>query len=78
MMNQDIFRGKWQQMQGQMREWWGELTDDDVEQIAGHYDKMVGTLQERYGYSRERAEQEIQRRMGEFEAHGRGMSQEPR
>ncbi|HLX63438.1 MAG TPA: CsbD family protein [Planctomycetota bacterium] len=57
-MNKDIAAGKWKQMQGRFKQWWGKLTDDDIETIEGNYDKLVGKLQERYGYSREQAEQE--------------------
>ena len=34
-MNADIMEGKWKQMRGQMKEWWGKLTDDDFDVIAG-------------------------------------------
>jgi uncharacterized protein YjbJ (UPF0337 family) len=60
-MNSDVFAGKWKQMRGQAKEWWGKLTDDDLEQIDGKRDKLVGLLQERYGYSREKAEEELKR-----------------
>jgi uncharacterized protein YjbJ (UPF0337 family) len=46
-VNADIMEGKWKQMRGQMREWWGKLTDDDFDVIAGKKDKLVGTLQRR-------------------------------
>jgi uncharacterized protein YjbJ (UPF0337 family) len=62
----DVFEGMWKQAKGQVREWWGRLTDDDVERIAGQKDKLLGALQERYGYTRERAEQEIQRRIDQY------------
>ena len=62
-MNDDILKGNARQLRGQMREWWGKLTDDDLEQVAGHKDKLIGKLQERYGYSREQAQQEVDRRM---------------
>lgn len=61
-MNSDVFAGKWKQMKGQAKEWWGKLTDDDLTQIEGSQDKLVGVLQERYGYTKERAEEEIERR----------------
>jgi uncharacterized protein YjbJ (UPF0337 family) len=61
-MNSDVFAGKWKQMKGQAKEWWGELTDDDLTRIEGNQDKLIGALQERYGYTKERAEQEIERR----------------
>jgi uncharacterized protein YjbJ (UPF0337 family) len=38
---------------------WGELTDDEVTQIKGDYEQLVGRIQERYGYARDRAEQEL-------------------
>ena len=68
-MNKDVFEGKWKQMRGQVREWWGKLTDDDLDKVAGKYDKFVGVLQEKYGYTRERAEEEFDRRLKEYEAH---------
>ncbi len=67
----DVFEGMWKQAKGQVREWWGRLTDDDVERIAGQKDKLLGALQERYGYTRERAEQEVQRRVSEYEMEHR-------
>jgi uncharacterized protein YjbJ (UPF0337 family) len=62
-MNTDVLEGKWKQLRGQVKEWWGELTDDDLEQIQGKSDRLVGVLQERYGYSRSRAQEEVERRM---------------
>jgi len=57
-MNRDIAEGKWKQVKGSVKEWWGKITDDEVDQIGGNYDKLVGKLQEKYGYSREEAEKE--------------------
>jgi uncharacterized protein YjbJ (UPF0337 family) len=61
-MNSDVFAGKWKQAKGQVKEWWGKLTDDDLACVEGNREKLVGVLQERYGYAKERAEQEIDRR----------------
>ena len=58
-MNKDILKGKWAQFKGDVRSWWGELTDDDVDAIQGDFEKFIGKLQEKYGYGRERAEQEL-------------------
>ncbi|MEZ4712139.1 MAG: CsbD family protein [Caldilineaceae bacterium] len=58
-MNSDILQGKWQQLKGHVKEQWGELTDNEVAQTEGNYDQLVGLLQEKYGYARERAEQEV-------------------
>jgi uncharacterized protein YjbJ (UPF0337 family) len=57
----DIIQGKWEQVRGQIRMWWGDLTDDDVEVIAGSRDKLQGRLRERYGWTQERADSEIDR-----------------
>ncbi len=65
-MNRDVMQGQWKQMRGQAKDWWGKLTDDDLDRIQGNWDKLVGALQERYGYSREQAEQEVNRRMTEY------------
>ena len=62
-MNQDVFEGKWKEMRGQVKEWWGKLTDDDLEQVGGKADQLIGLLQQKYGYTREQAEEEFNRRL---------------
>ncbi|MBN2549500.1 MAG: CsbD family protein [Anaerolineales bacterium] len=64
-MNKDIFEGKWKEMRGQIKEWWGVLTDDDLEQAAGNAEQIIGLLQQKYGYTREHAEAEFNRRVSE-------------
>jgi uncharacterized protein YjbJ (UPF0337 family) len=66
-MNTDVLKGKWKQMRGEVKKWWGDLTDDDLDRIAGERDKLIGRLQERYGYARERAEEEVDRRFRDYE-----------
>lgn len=63
----DILSGNWKQMKGQVKEWWGDLTDDDLTAIDGKRDKLVGALQERYGYAKEHAEHEVTRRFDEYQ-----------
>lgn len=63
----DILQGNWKQMKGQVKEWWGDLTDDDLTKIDGKRDKLVGALQERYGYAKDRAENEVNRRFDEYQ-----------
>lgn len=58
-MNEDILKGKWKQFRGQVKETWGELTDDDLDRIDGAQDKLAGKIQERYGYTKEKAEDEV-------------------
>jgi len=62
-MNRDVFAGWWKQARGQAKAWWGQLTDDELDQIEGESEKLVGVLQTRYGWTREQAEKEIERLM---------------
>jgi len=55
-MNWDQVEGKWKQLRGSVKQQWGKFTDDDLEQIAGKRDQLVGKLQERYGIAREEAQ----------------------
>jgi len=58
-MNKDTFSGQWKQIKGELKKRWGALTDDDLKRAEGDYDKLIGAIQERYGYARERARQEF-------------------
>jgi uncharacterized protein YjbJ (UPF0337 family) len=58
-MNWDTISGQWKQMKGKVRERWGKLTDDEMDQIGGKKDQLVGKIQERYGYAKDRAEKEV-------------------
>ena len=60
-MNSDIFKGKWNQLRGEVQKRWGQLTDDDLDVVQGDMTKLAGVLQEKYGYSREQAQQEVDR-----------------
>ena len=55
-MNKDILEGKWKQIRGEAKAWWGKLTDDDLDRANGKFDVLAGLLQEKYGYTRQRAE----------------------
>ncbi len=58
-MNWDEIRGNWKQLQGRVKQQWGKLTDDDLTRIEGHRDELVGRIQERYGYEKDRADREV-------------------
>lgn len=59
-MNQDIIQGKWTQLKGSLKSKWGKLTDDDLARLDGNREYLVGRLQERYGWQKDKAEHEIQ------------------
>lgn len=58
-MNWNQIEGNWQQFKGKVQARWGELTDDDLDVIAGNRTQLVGKLQERYGLAEERAKHEV-------------------
>jgi len=60
-MNLDQVKGMWSQLKGEARVQWGKLTDDDLDQVEGNAEKLVGVVQERYGYAREQAKAEVDR-----------------
>lgn len=60
-MNDDILSGLFKQLRGKMKQAWGVLTDDDLDQIDGKRDALVGKLQERYGWTKSDAEARLDR-----------------
>ena len=62
-MNWNKVEGNWNQFKGKVKEKWGELTDDELDQIAGKRDILIGKIQEKYGL----AEDEAEKRIKEFE-----------
>jgi len=57
-VNEDILKGKWHEIRGSVKTKWGKLTDDDLTAISGQSEKLLGLLQTRYGYAKEKAEEE--------------------
>jgi uncharacterized protein YjbJ (UPF0337 family) len=58
-MNDDILEGKWTQLKGKVKEQWGKLTDDEIDQLDGKKDQLVGKVQERYGIARDQAARDV-------------------
>ena len=58
-MNEDTLRGQWTQLKGLVREQWGKLTNDDLDQIQGRSEQLLGKLQERSGIARDEAERQL-------------------
>lgn len=57
-MNEDILKGKWSEVKGEVKKRWGKLTNNDLMMISGEKEKLVGALQTKYGYSKDMAEDE--------------------
>jgi uncharacterized protein YjbJ (UPF0337 family) len=65
-MNEDILKGQWKQLRGQIKEWWGVLTDDDLDKIDGQRDQLIGKLQEKYGFTKDQATRELDDRLAQL------------
>lgn len=66
-MNWDRIAGNWNQFRGKVREKWGFLTDDELEVIAGKREALVGKIVERYGLTKDRAEQAVEQFLSELD-----------
>ncbi|WP_276167851.1 CsbD family protein [Zobellia alginiliquefaciens] len=58
-MNQEQLEGKWNQVKGQFKQKYGNLTDDDVTYSEGRFDEMLGKVQEKVGKGKEELKEEI-------------------
>lgn len=60
-MYSEQLRGKWHQIKGGAKIHWSNLTNDDLDRIAGNAEMLVGLVQTRHGYPRDRAASEVER-----------------
>ena len=65
-MNEDVMKGKWKQLKGEVKSQWGKLTDDDLKNIAGKRQQLVGKLQERYGVLKGDIEKQVNEWLGKI------------
>ena len=65
-MNEDILKGKWKEIKGEAKVKWGKLTDDDLAQVEGNTEKLLGLLQLKYGYAKDKAGQEYKDFIGRY------------
>ena len=59
LLNKDLMVGKWEQIKSRVKQRWGRITDDQLDQISGYYDELTGLIRERYGYTHEKARQDV-------------------
>lgn len=57
-MNKDTLHGNFTQLKGKIKQQWGKLTDDEIDQMEGHAEILAGKLEERYGLARDEAERQ--------------------
>jgi uncharacterized protein YjbJ (UPF0337 family) len=66
-MDKNILKGKWKEIKGGIKEQWGKLTDDEIAEVEGKQEKLMGLLQKKYGYSKDQAEEDYKRFMARYE-----------
>ena len=67
-MNTDTLKGQWHQLKGEVKSRWGKLTDDDLDRASGDAEKLIGRIQERYGYARDDAKREVDAFMKSYDS----------
>jgi uncharacterized protein YjbJ (UPF0337 family) len=74
-MSPETFTQQWAQIRQQLRGWWDQLTEQDLDQIAGQQDQLVRVIQERYQFLRERAQDEVDQRLQAYQTSGSPMAE---
>ena len=70
-MNKIIFEDNWKEIRSQSTAWWSLMVDydlDKVEKADIKFDRYVRMLEVKYGYTRQKAREEIARHWAEYEA----------
>ncbi|MGA7067914.1 MAG: CsbD family protein [Pseudolabrys sp.] len=62
-MDWNRVEGNWKQFKRQIKEKWGNLTDDDLDRVAGQRDQLEGVIQERYGIAKDQVRKYIDTRL---------------
>lgn len=58
-MNKNIVEGNWKAFKGKVREKWGKITDDELDELKGKEEQLAGRIEERYGTARDQIEKEL-------------------
>lgn len=67
MLNQEQFNGKWNEIKGGIRNLWGRITDDELEQIKGDITEVTGLVEQKYGESKEEIRHKLTSLMDSFD-----------
>ena len=59
-MHWDEIKGNWKKLKGKARSKWGQLTDDDLERVAGQREQLAGIVQKKYGLTKDEVEGQIE------------------
>jgi len=54
---QQKWQGRWEQLKGRVKSLWGNVTDNELTEAEGDYERLVGVLHEKTGKTREQIEE---------------------
>jgi len=66
MINEEILKGKWNEIKGEIRTQWGKMTDDELEKSKGNLTSITGIIQQRYGSKKEEVEKNLEKIVSRF------------
>lgn len=58
-MQENIIKGKWRELRGEIRRMWGKLTDDELEETKGNLGSVAGLIQQKYGVAQDEARRKL-------------------
>jgi uncharacterized protein YjbJ (UPF0337 family) len=65
--NENIIKGKWLEIKGEIQKAWGKLTNDEIEKTKGDATAITGLIQQKYGDSQEAASKKVSEVFKKFE-----------
>lgn len=65
-MNEQILKGKWKDIKGEIQKTWGKITGDEIEQTEGNLTSISGLIQQKYGMAKEEASNKLNELVGRF------------
>jgi uncharacterized protein YjbJ (UPF0337 family) len=66
MFNEEILKGKWTELKGEIKTQWGRLTDNEIEETRGNIQSISGIVQQRYGARKEEVQEKLNEILGKF------------
>jgi uncharacterized protein YjbJ (UPF0337 family) len=59
MFNEEVLKGKWNEIKGEIRTQWGKMSDDELEKSSGNITSIAGLIQQRYGMKKEEVQEKL-------------------
>lgn len=70
MRNENILKGQWKEIRGELKKKWGQLSDDDLDQVQGDSEKLEGLLQKKLGFAQEKVRSELDNFLDKWNQRG--------